>query len=198
MVFESKAGFLKAESKFSEDTDILMPDLEEKFGRSKNGALSQIANNITRSFAKKRTERRQIEGLELANARVVVPVLVVQEKFVSSPLTAYFLADSFRSALRKQRLTTDIDCQCQGLLVMDAYDVEALRVCNLTSTFNLVDCIFERSRLGDKAYDFHDFVIDYAKRNGISLKADAIMGAKVESIFDRVSNRFFHRPASGN
>jgi hypothetical protein len=198
VVFESKAGFLKAESKFSEDLDLLIPDLEEKFGSSRKGALSQIATNITQAFDKKRPKRRTIQGVELGNTQVVVPVLVVQEKFVSSPMTAYFLADSFRSVLRKQRLTRDIDCQCQGLIVMDAYDVEALRVCNADSAFNLLRCIFERSRLGDQVYDFHDFIIDYAKQNGFSLKSDALMDARAKVIFDRISQRFFPREVSGD
>jgi hypothetical protein len=198
VVFESKAGFLKAESKFSEDPKLLIPDLEDKFGSSKSGALRQMASNITQVFNKNRAKRREIDGLDLANAHVIVPVLVVQEKFVSSPLTAYFLADSFRSVLRKQRLTRDIDCQCQGLIVMDAYDVEALRVCNSNSAFDLLECILERSRLGDQVYEFHDFLIDYARKNEISLKSDAVMDEKLKAIFDRLSERFFHRPLSEN
>jgi hypothetical protein len=194
VVFECKAGFLKAESKFAENPKLLIPDLDAKFGSSKTGALRQMASNITQVFYEKRTQRREIDGLDLTNAQVIVPVLVVQEKFVSSPLTAYFLAHSFRSELRKQRLTRDIDCQCQGLLVMDAYDVEALRVCNSNSAFNLLNCIFERSRHGDVVYDFHDFLIDYAHKNEISLKSDALMDSKVRVIFDRISKRFFGQP----
>lgn len=194
VVFECKAGFLKAESKFSEDPKLLMPDLEVKFGSSKTGALRQMASHITQAFCKKQSERREIDGLDLTNAEIIVPVLVVQEKFVSSPLTAYFLADSFRSELRKQRLTRDINCQCQGLLVMDAYDVEALRVCNSNSAFDLLNCIFERSRHGDAVYDFQDFLIDYAHKNEISLKSDPLMDSRVHAIFDRVSKRFFGHP----
>ena len=47
---------------------------------------------------------------------------------------------------------------------MDAYDVEALRVCNSNPAFDLLNFIFERSRLGDQVYDFHEFLIDYAGR----------------------------------
>jgi hypothetical protein len=194
VVFECKAGFLKAESKFSEDPRLLIPDLETKFGSSKSGALRQIASNITQVFSKNRAQRREIDGLDLAKTQVIVPVLVVQERFVSSPLTAYFLADSFRSELRKQRLTQDIDCQCQGLIVIDAYDVEALRVCNSNSAFDLLNCFLERSRHGDVVFDFHDFLIDYAQKNGISLKSDALINSKVETIFNRISKRFFGQP----
>jgi hypothetical protein len=108
--------------------------------------------------------------------------------------TGYFLADLFRSELRKQRLTREIDCQCQGLLVIDAHDVEALRVSNSNSTFDLLNYIFERSRHGDVVYDFHDFMIDYANKNGISLKSDAVMDSKVHFIFDRISKRSSDRP----
>src|SRR5208282_1272410 len=146
VVFECKAGFLRAESKFSEDPKLLIPDVEAKFGSSKTGALRQIASNITQVFSKNRALRREIDGLDLTKAQVIVPVLIVQERFVSSPLTAYFLADAFRSELRKQRLNRDIDCQCQGLIVLDAYDVEALRVCNSNPAFDLLNCMFERSR----------------------------------------------------
>jgi hypothetical protein len=194
IVFESKAGFLRAESKFSEDLKLLIPDLYDKFGRSKTGALLQMASNITQVFNENQAQRRGIESLDLTRTRVVVPVLVVQEKFVSSPLTAYFLANEFRSELRKQRLARDIDCQCQGLIVMDAYDIEALRACNSNPTFNLLDCIFERSRLGDQVYDFHDFLIDYAHKRQVSLKSDPAMDERFRAIFDRVSQRFFHRP----
>lgn len=194
VVLECKAGFLKAESKFSEDPKLLIPDLEAKFGSSKTGALRQIASNITQVFSKNRAQRREIDGLDVTKAQVIVPVLIVQERFVGSPLTAYFLADSFRSELRKRRLNQDIDCQCQGLIVLDAYDVEALRVCNSNPAFDLLNCIFERSRHGDVVYDFHDFLIDYAQKNEISLKSDALMNSKVEAIFNRISKRFFGQP----
>jgi hypothetical protein len=200
LVFECKAGFLKAESKFSEDPKLLLPDLEAKFGSSKTGALRQMASNITQLFNKNRAQRREIDGLDLTNAQVIVPVLVVQERFVSSPLTGYFLAESFRSELRKQRLTQDIDCQCQGLIVIDADDVEALRVCNSNIQIQpliLETAFFERSRHGDVVYDFHDFLIGYAQKNQISLKSDALMDSKVEVIFNRISKRFFGLPLTG-
>ena len=63
---------------------------------------------------------------------------------------------------------------------------------------DLLDCILERSRHGDQMYDFHDFLIDYATKNGISLKSDPVMDEKIKAIFDRISERFFHRPLSDN
>ena len=78
--------------------------------------------------------------------------------------------------------------------MLDAYDVEALRVCNSNPAFDLVNCMFERSRYGDVVYDFHDFLIDYAQKNEISLKSDALMNSKVEAIFNRISKRFFGQP----
>ena len=193
-VFECKGGFLKAEAKYSDDPDILMPDLEMKFGSSKTGALRQLASHITRVFARKPAERRDIGGLDLRNSKIVVPVLVVQEKFVSSPFTSYFLAHSFRSELRKQRLAGDINCQCQRLIVMDAYDVEALKACNSRGNFSLADCLFSRTFHGDVVLDFHAFLIEYAEENGLSLKADEQTNASFAKIIDRVSERFFERP----
>jgi hypothetical protein len=74
---------------------------------------------------------------------------------------------------------------------MDAYDVEAIRVCNLNPTFALLNSVFERNRHGDVVYDFHDFLIDYANKSEISLKPDALMDEEIKSIFDRISSRFF-------
>ncbi len=198
VVLECKGGFLKAESKFSDDPEKLLPDLDAKFGSSKSGALPQIASHITQVFSKRRDQRRNIEGLDLGTTRIIVPVLVVQEKFVSSPLTALYLADSFRSVLRKQRLTREIDCQCQGLVVVDAYDVEALRVCGSNTAFDISGCFLERSLHGDVVLDFHDFLIAYAQKNGISLKSDPDMDKRFAVIFDRISERFFGRPLAAN
>lgn len=198
VVLECKGGFLKAESKFSEDPEKLLPDLDAKFGSSKSGALPQIASHITQLFSKRRDQRRKIEGLDLGTARIVIPVLVVQEKFVSSPLTAFYLADSFRSVLRKQRLSREIDCQCQGLVVVDAYDVEALRVCGSNAAFDISGCFLERTLHGDVVLDFHDFLIAYAQKNEISLKSDLYMDKKFEVIFNRISERFFGRPLTNN
>jgi hypothetical protein len=191
LVFECKGGFLKAEAKYSDDSETLMPDLDSKFGSSKTGALRQLASNITQSFCSKPKLRRELKELSLTETRIIVPILIVQERFVSSPMMSFVLADSFRSELRKQRLTREIDSVCQGLIVLDVDDVEALRACNANSDFRLSDCLFSRSLLGDAVLDFHDFLIGYAQRKGISLKQDTRMYKAFESIFNRVSQRFF-------
>jgi hypothetical protein len=76
--------------------------------------------------------------------------------------------------------------------------VEALRVCASNAAFDISDCFLERSRHGDVVLDFHDFLIAYAQKNGISLKSDPEMDKRFEVIFDRISERFFGRPLAAN
>ena len=79
-------------------------------------------------------------------------------------------------------------------IVMDAYDVEALRICASNPQFDLLSCVFERSLQGDVVLDFHDFLIDFANNNKISLKSDSVMDSTFDAIFNRISERFFERP----
>jgi len=103
-VMEFKGGFLKAPAKYAEDESEFLRDLELKFATGSGAGLSQLAKKIGEVFASKESQCRRIEGLDSSGVRVVVPLLIVQDSFVSSEITAIYLIDRFRYLLRQQKL----------------------------------------------------------------------------------------------
>lgn len=100
-VLEYKGWFLKAEAKYAEDEATLNDDLNRKFGKGDDGGLSQLARKVGQVFNSNPTWRRTIIGVDTSKTTVVVPILVVQEAFVSSEIAHPFLYDVFGSLNKK-------------------------------------------------------------------------------------------------
>jgi hypothetical protein len=191
-VMEYKGGFLKAEAKYAESEDALIDDLRLKFGTDRRAGVGQLARKIGQVFAAKDSTRRTLRGLDSSKAAVIVPVMVVQEPFISSPITSTYLCGEFRSAIRRESLLRRVSCT--GLQILDVGDIEAIRSYIRSGHSTFADPVMGRARLGDKAPDFHDYLAQYFKAKNLKPLADIDFVVRAGAIFDRISNRFFGHP----
>jgi len=104
VVMEYKGGFLSATAKYAEDEGKFIDDLDRKFGAAKGAGVEQLVRKVASIFAERPAARRSLNGLSAAGVRVVIPVLIVQDAFVSSELTSSYLVDAFETLKRKHRL----------------------------------------------------------------------------------------------
>lgn len=196
IVLEYKGGFLKGEAKYAENEGEFVRDLQLKFGVNPGASVEQLVRKIGDVFAAKECERRQINGLDPARVATVVPVLVVQEPFISSILTAQYLCSWYRHLRGQRGLAKSVSCT--GLVVLDVEDVQALRPYVSSGKIIFTDCIIEKARLGDESWlDFREFFERYLKERQIERMSDRDLDERFKQIMDRVSHRFFGRGFAG-
>jgi hypothetical protein len=187
---EYKGGFLKAEAKYADDEMALIDDLNRKFGKGDDGGLSQLARKIGQIFASNPAKRRTIAGVDTSNISVVVPILIVQEKFVSSEMAHPFLYDIFGSLKRMQSLERRINVV--GPLVFDVGDIEMLKPYIKSGKVTFRECMMERIGFGgSKHLSFHDFLRDFLTKRSIGPMRDEDTTKRFRSVMERVSQRFF-------
>jgi hypothetical protein len=195
-VMEYKGGFLKAEAKYADDEGVLIDDLNRKFGKGNDGGLSQLARKIGQVFAAGTTTRRTIANIDTTNARVVVPILIVQEPFVSSEIIHPFLHDIFGSLKRTKNL--DRRVTIVGPLIFNISDIEMMRPYLRSGKISFCDCMMARVSLGAaKHLSFHDFFRDLLAERSIGPIKDEDTIQIFRRVMDRVSRRFFNKPFAG-
>ena len=132
-------------------------DLNRKFGSKREQGSSSSSANSAALFTREAPEcRRHIDGLDTSNTRIVIPVLIVQDSFVSSELTASYLADVFGALLNRERI--DHKVVCTFPLVLDVSDLEALRPFLAVGEISFGDCLRDRACLGSGVLPFRDSV----------------------------------------
>ena len=181
------------EAKYAEDEDEFIRDTDKKFGAGKKGGLEQLSRKVGAVFAAKDHEKRLLDGIDLSNVKVVVPMLVVQEPFISSEITATFLAEQFGSMRRKQQMDPRITCTFP--LILDVSEVENLKPYLSSAKISFVDCIMERVRIGSGRFlSFGDFLREYLSERKIVPIKDPETSERFRLIMDRISKRFFNKP----
>jgi hypothetical protein len=193
VVMEYKGGFLSANAKYADNSKEFLWDLDRKFGAGKRAGAEQLMRKIAAVFAEKPSERRSLKGLDTTAVECVVPVLIVQESFVSSQLTTPYLVDVFQSLKYKQRLDSKVTYTFP--LILDLSEIEALKPFLATEKISLVDCLMARVRIGSSvSLSFGEFFRQYLHDRKIGPVADEETQARVRKIMDRVCERFFGRP----
>ena len=160
VVMEYKGGFLKAEAKYAEDEDEFIHDTDKKFGAGKKAGLEQLSRKVGAIFAAKDHQKRLLHGIDLSNVKVVVPMLIVQEPFISSEITATYLVEEFGSLKRKQQMDPSITCTFP--LILDVSEVENLKPYLSSGKISFIDCIMKRIGTGSSGFlSFGDFLRGY-------------------------------------
>lgn len=192
-VMEYKGGFLNASAKYAENEDEFVRDIDRKFGGQKGGGIEQLVRKISAVFADRSVNRRPLTGLDMSGVKIVIPVLVVQDSFVGSEITASYLGDVFETLRRKQILDPSITCTSP--LVIDISDVEILKPFLVKGKFSLTECLMERARMGGVGLlSFRDFFRQYLHDKNVGWVSDDETMARFEQIMDRISRRFFKKP----
>jgi hypothetical protein len=190
VVMEYKGGFLKVDAKYAEDEDEFIRDTEKKFGTEKRAGMEQLSRKVGAVFAAKPSQRRLLQGIDCSGVRIVVPIMIVQESFISSEITTPYLVEVFQTLKHKQSIDPKINCTFP--LILDVSEIENLKPYLSSGKISFIDCIMERIRLGGSRFlSFSDFLREYRNERNIAPMKDPEMSARFEKIMDRISKRFF-------
>jgi hypothetical protein len=193
IVMEYKGGFLNSIGKYAENEKEFMRDLEKKFGREKGAGIEQLVRKIGAVFAANPKRRRPLVGLDSSEAKIVVPVLIVQESFVSSEVTAPYLVEAFGSLKRKQQLDQGVSYTFP--IILDVSELESLKPYVTGRKLSVVECLMDRIRVGTRGFlSFRDFFREYLRQRGIGRVTDDETFARFRGVMNRVSLRFFKKP----
>jgi hypothetical protein len=193
-VFECKGGFLANKAKYGDDLGQFLNALDKKFGTQEGAGVEQLARKMGQVFARDGKSRRKIEGCDLTKIKIVVPVLVVQDGFVSSLLSAPWLVKSFRDLMRKSTLNV----VWPSLLVLHVEDVEKLSIYVKSRAVSLSECLLAASKLGDprpgRVFSFEGALRGYLSEKGMAkIQPDPLI-EKFREVMNRMTMRFFNRP----
>jgi hypothetical protein len=194
-VFECKGGFLPNNAKYTESLDEFLKGLEKKFGTESGAGLEQLVRKISQVFAAHENGQRELEGIDLSQIDVVVPVLVVQDNFVSSFLTVPWLAKSFRDSMRKKALNHKV--VLTSLLALHVEDVENLHTYVKAGDFSLGECLIQAGKNGDprpgRLFAFADLLRLFLQDKKIDRVPTSDFDRKFREVLDRLCLRFFNK-----
>lgn len=190
VVMEYKGGFLSAGAKYGENEDEFVRDLNRKFGAAKGAGMEQLCRKIASVFAGKPSQRRALHNIDDSTVRTVIPVLIVQDSFVSSEITSSYLMDIFGELKRKCALRVGIYCTFP--IVIEIAELEALKPFLAAGTISFPECLMERIRFGSSRFlSFRDFFREYLQSHEIRAIKDDETLTEFTRIMDRISRRFF-------
>jgi len=193
LVMEYKGGFLRADAKYAENEDLFIKDVRLKFGRDHGAGVEQLARKIGQVFNANKLQRRSLANLDPSGVTTVVPVMVVQESFISSPITSTYLCGEFRCAMRTQPVSKHV--ACTALQILDVAEVESLRPYLASGQCSVAQCVMGRARLGDRAPSFHDYFREYIRANNLKRVVEPDFENRATAILNRISLRFFGHPS---
>jgi hypothetical protein len=195
VVFEYKAGFLPNKAKYDENLDEFVSSLEQKFGVEAGAGIEQLVRKISQVFSSNEKLQRKLKGIDLTGVDIVIPILVVQDGFVSSLLTVPWLAKAFRDLMRKRELSRKV--VCPSLLVMHVEDVENLSTYAKAGKLSVVECLLYAAKKGDpgpgRLFAFADTLREFLAMKKISRVPENDFDKKFEDVVNRVTLRLFDR-----
>ena len=193
VVMEYKGGVLNSTAKYAENEEEFIKELEKKFGSEKGAGIEQLTRKIGAVFAANPKQRRPLVGLDSSEVKIVVPVLIVQESFVSSEVTVPYLVDIFGTLKRKQQLDQNVVYTFP--IILDVSEVESVKPYVIGKKLSMVECLMERVRIGASGFlSFRDFFREYLLQRGIERVTDDETFARFRAIMNRISLRFFNKP----
>lgn len=192
---ECKGGFLPNSAKYADDLDRFVSSLDKKFGSEPGAGVEQLVRKISHVFAAKQAERRELEGVDLSSIDIVVPIMVVQDNFVSSIFVVPWLAKLFRDTIRMKPLVKKV--VVTSLLVLHVEDVESIQAYSKTGQFSIGECLLYAGKCGDPGltqatFDFSEVFARFLTERGIKPLQQGT-DQKFEEILNRVTLRFFNK-----
>jgi hypothetical protein len=128
----------------------------------RRAGVEQLARKIGQIFAAQPVDRRELEGIDLSQIEVIVPVMVAQDSAVSSFFTIPWLAKAFRDAMRKQGLTRQV--VLTSLLVVHIEELEALCTFGRAGKLVLRECFLFGGKKGNprqgRYFVFEDILLN--------------------------------------
>ncbi len=117
---EYKGGFLRLDARYSGDAATFETDLDLKIVKG----CQQLARKIQTLFNRREAKRRPLRDIQLENITRVIPVLVVQDHILRSPLVNWLLNKKFNRLLDRVQLRHDVTVD--PLNVISIHELETM------------------------------------------------------------------------
>lgn len=128
ILLECKSPLLRAESKFSGDSDKLYAELKDKIIEGerpeKPRGIKQLCNAIQSLFHTEETQRQSIKEIDVSKIKKIYPVLVLSDRMFSMPSMNWFLNSEFRRLLKDIHRVENLEVMDLTVLTID--DLESL------------------------------------------------------------------------
>jgi hypothetical protein len=131
MPMEYKGGFLRIEARYSADPTAFETDLDLKITKG----CEQLARKIQQLFNRKAGKRRQLRDVPLEHVTRIIPVLVVQDHILRSPLINWLLNRKFNQLLDRNQLRDGV--AVDPLNVVNIHELETMAESAEGGTFDL-------------------------------------------------------------
>lgn len=194
-VIECKGGFLPNKAKYAENIDQFIASLDQKFGMGSGAGIEQLVRKISQLFGANPKERRSLKDIDLSKVDILIPVLIVQDGYVSSLLSVPWMAKAFRDSMRKKNLARNE--KWTGLLVLHVEDLENLYAHVKAGKLSFIECLLNASRWGDpgegRLFAFADILREILREAEIVKAPQDEFTKKFRETINRLSLRLFDR-----
>ena len=128
ILIECKSPIIRAESKFSGDSDKFDTELKDKIIEGerpkKAKGIKQLCNAIQSLFHVDDTQRKRIKEIDISKINRIYPILVLSDRMFSVPLMNRYLDSEFEQMVKCTDLKEDLDIK--PLTVLTIEDLESL------------------------------------------------------------------------
>lgn len=180
---EYKGGFLARDARYSGNSKMFLDDLNKKFA----DGCKQLADNIGAAFSEDRTIRKEVQGLNLAHVRAVVPVLVLQDHILRVPFLNWYLNRQFREELGCYKLRGEL--VVRPLTVLNVHELESMIHSAEAENFDFIYALHNRTvRDKEVLSDVLDFLGTFPE---FGRKASPRIAKVLEDLFETITAAMF-------
>jgi len=194
VVMEHKGKYLKLEAKYSEQREVLIADLDGRFGYG----VRQLADNIEvvfNSAEEKRGEfsERDREGKvtksftreDAKRVRMIYPVIVAQDFSLRIGFANRWLRNLFESEIRKR----DVDQQLiRPLSLLTVEDLE--KILPYMNDLSFIDILEEYTKEHEPLYSFEYIFRELCAQKGIPRRRDKWFEKRLEELHEDIKSMF--------
>lgn len=167
ILMQYKGGSLNADAKYSGKKELLLADLDKKFGRKKQAGVEQLTRGIHQAF--NRGKRLAFKGIRFGHKPLIYPVLIVNELCLGYNLPQLQIRRWLDQQLNLDEIREDI--RIAPLVILTVGELEDLTEYILDGKFTLVEFIEFYADSVDKEW-FHPLAfLDNITLNGNSVFA---------------------------
>lgn len=194
VVMEHKGKYLKLEAKYSERREVLLPDLDERFGKG----VRQLADNIEQVFNIDEARRgelserdgagnpvRSFVGEDGRRVRTIYPVIVVQDFSLRIGFANRWLRNLFAAEMRKRSLDPSL---IRPLSLLTIEDVE--NVLPYLDSLSFTDVLEEYAKEHEPLYTFEYIFRELRARRGVARRPDERFEGRLRELHEELKSMF--------
>jgi hypothetical protein len=194
VIMEHKGKYLKLEAKYSEKREVLIADLDERFGKG----VRQLADNIEvifnadeemrGEFSERDEEGNVTKSFTREDAKrvsMIYPVIVVQDFSLRIGFANRWLRNLFESEIGKRAIDRRL---IRPLSLLTVEDVE--KVLPYVDKLSFVDILEEYTKEHEPLYSFEYIFRELRARKGIRRRPDKWFEKRLGELHDDIKSMF--------